>query len=281
MTSNGALYEAARRHVSFGDIFRSDFFFDAYLKDDAIRLARGSGAGGSVAYVPANGHVSREDMILAHGTPGFAVLLSDDCLIETAFATARDGRRPSGRLLFCAVRPCSDDEIKRLDDHPTFGRFPLPVEEPLWSATATAELRRCFMVDSRVVDHDHRLCSLAPVHRARLEVRWNAYATRRGPLAAFDGGRKLEDLLARVRTPRPENGAAAMAVVQALSTAWSIEGEQLDRVAAAAESHSGESEAIETLADALAQLASQASEAVTAIRAIVDNPGPAPSTSSD
>lgn len=126
----------------------------------------------------------------------------------------------------------------------TFGRFPMPAMGESIPASV-AELRRCFMVDSRDVAarSEDRLASLGPEAVVDLEVRWNAFATRRGPRASARNAEKVADVLVRLqgRSERSESDEeAGTLVAQTLAAAWRIEGGELPAAAEAAPEQSSD-----------------------------------------
>jgi hypothetical protein len=112
--------------LDFGDIFSVAFFHDAYLRDDATNMgshefSRGRGLG----YAPALKQQSRDDFLLAHGSPCRAVLLSEACAIDDALGVGRPSSRLQGRLLFARLLDADENEIRDLKQRPAFDRFPL------------------------------------------------------------------------------------------------------------------------------------------------------------
>lgn len=128
----------------FGDVFSPDWLFDAVVNRDAVRLGAVNMRGGIRGYAPLNadGRATNQDLILAHGEACRAVLLADDCEIETCLV--RKGGR--GRLLFAALTPWPDDEAEAEKARTTrgFRRHPLEPDEPF--AGGIVELNRLFAV---------------------------------------------------------------------------------------------------------------------------------------
>jgi hypothetical protein len=151
------------------------------------------------------------------------VLITDNCAVDTALGQDRKNTEPKGRLLFAPVTEASQEDI----DPASFGRFGMPGWEGHLPA-GIAELRRCFMVDARdVAAHKgDRVASLGAAAAEDLELRWNAYAARRGPLASTRNAEKLAALLARARGNGdlldPEKDLTR-SVAQAMATAWRAE----------------------------------------------------------
>ena len=177
--------------------------------------------------------------------------------------------RVTGRLLFAPFAPATGGDTQTT----SFGRFPLPAWEGKLPS-GTVELRRCFMVDSRdVASHtDRRLASLGEALAEDLEVRWNAYAARRGPLASARNSDKLAGVLARRRARDEPDAAeigAATGVARTLTRAWRVEGHELEAVADAYNNgDDGGSEVVELEAGLreLATYAQAAAEALAELR---------------
>jgi hypothetical protein len=232
-------YVAPDAAVAFGDLFDADWLHDAFLEQDAALMApyplrKGAGLGYSAAYLRP-GMVS--DFLLAHGKRCRALLVSDDCLVETVLS-----RHQRGRLSFAAVFPLSDDATGRANDLATrsFGRFALP-PGPHFPDGGIAELRYAFGVRVRSPQDvstliASRVAGLGETMRTDLEVRWNAHAARRGPLVALDTRQKLATILERkTGTATALELSAAQALGQALASCWTFEGSTEDRVSEALE----------------------------------------------
>lgn len=225
-------FEPPQTQVSFGDIFEADFFFDAYLRADAVQMGSqqlSERRGGGVAYSSA--WAGNRKYVLARGAPHRAALITDNCLVDTALAQGRKGGRPKNRLLFAPITEASHEDGEIF----SYGRFAMPA----WNGRLPAgviELRRCFMVDSRdVAAHiDDRIASLAPHAADDLEVRWNAFSARRGPLPSLRNAEKLAELLShadgRVEV-NEDDTRLGVAVADALAAAWRVEGRDLVAVA--------------------------------------------------
>jgi hypothetical protein len=262
------VYVAPGDDVSFGDIFAVEFLHDVHLRADAVLMGTKdipAKYGGGLTYGP--GYARNRAFVLAHGAPFRSILITDNCVIDTNLSQGRGSLRPSGRLLFAPVIPADDDAMTTK----AFGRFPLPAGEPDFPQ-AVVELRRCFMVDSRdVADHvGNRIAGLSMEVAEDLEVRWNAFAARRGPLAAARQSEKLCGLLARARddeAPNEAELAIGRAVANAFASAWRIEGSALEAVGSAFdEGAPGQAE----LHELHAQLRALAEDAVQAARLLSD-----------
>lgn len=238
--------------VSFGDIFEADFLHDVFLRSDAVQLGTRDIVkkhGGGLMYAPSFDR--NREFVLGRGAPYRAQLIADNCLVDRILAQGSAGHRPQGRLLFA---PLLEDEAGGVVKD--FGRFPLP-EWPDHLPASIVELRRCFMVDAPAIleHHDARVASLSVVAAAQLEVRWNAYAARRGPLANARNAEKAAELAARLHgnTDEPDRELAEL-IASALVAGWRLEGESMEQVADAyAENQTGDGE-LEGLETALREL---------------------------
>src|SRR4051794_26868440 len=119
------MYAPAAGRLSFGDIFSSEWFFDAYLRRDAVPLVAFQPRGGGHAWRRAAAAPDR-DFVFAHGQRRPGILLGDDCEIETIVR-----RRGRNRLIFAAIQPLPQqpDEAQRALQSRAFRRFPLVSSE--------------------------------------------------------------------------------------------------------------------------------------------------------
>lgn len=239
------LQRATTDPLLFGDVFSSDWLFDAFVHEDAVALApinlsRGQGRG-YAPIAPEGPYKTEKDFMLAHGHSCRAILLSDDCEIETCVVR----RKGKSRLVFAAVGPWPEDpeEAQAALERTTFRRHPLQPEGAF--AGGIVDLVRLFAVSGKaLLETDGRLVGLGEDARAALEQRWAAFATRRGPLAAADNATKLAHVLdaqgdnARLTQLQgggdlPDSGAqeAAKAVATALNQGWRVEGEIMQKIA--------------------------------------------------
>jgi AcrR family transcriptional regulator len=228
----------------FGDVFSSEWLFDAVIREDAmplrdIELARGRGRG--FAPVTAAGPKTEKDFLLAHGRPCRAILVSDDCEIETCIVR----RAGKSRLLFAVVSPWPSDQAaaEHAAQMQTFRRHPLEPADGFEGGIA--ELFRLFAVSGEaLLKTGGRVAGLEDYARARLEQRWAAFATRRGPIAAVDNATKLahvldangdsrrfEELIRGDAVPQEVAHDVAKAVARALTQAWRTEGEIMQQIA--------------------------------------------------
>jgi hypothetical protein len=268
----------------FGDIFSPDWLFDAVVNDDAVRLGEVNMRGGLRGYAPlkSGGPKTDKDFILAHGEACRAVLLADDCEIETCLV--RKGGR--GRLLFAAISawPEEEGEATKTRTMTTFRRHPLEPAEHFDGGIV--ELHRLFAVNGRALTSlgtGDRIVALAEAARAGLEQRWAAFATRRGPLAALDNATKLAHLLdagddlerfelltTGTAIPTGAPAETAKSVARAFTQAWKTEGEVMQGIADAHEAKNagdGEVAELEQALRTLAELASTAADALQSHRA--------------
>lgn len=233
------MYLPPRADVSFGDIFEAPFLFDAHLRGDARLLS----AGEFPQKAPLSGvffadpsqqlPLGQQDNLLAHGrtgrhdaeAPGRAVLLTDDCAIETVLGKRADRGGARGRLLFGIVRNEEAEAVAALaeSDEVNFGRFPLPADSLLGDEAGVLELRRLFMVDARDVEAEMRLASLDDETRDRLAKRFSAYVLRRGSEVGALEATKLTAILAAAPGASDIERETAELVGAAYDAAWDFE----------------------------------------------------------
>jgi hypothetical protein len=267
---------ASDRPLLFGDIFSADWLHDAMINQDAVALAPFDARGGGRAYAPLSpGTKRRTGFVLARGGPCRAVLLSDDCEIETWLVRKGGG----GRLLFAALDAWPDDptEAERIAASTSFRRHPLRPADRFEGGVV--EFFRLFAVSGRsLMDSHGRLLSLSDAERAALEQRWAAYATRRGPMAAERNGTKLayvleagddaarwEQLLKGISTPAEPLVDAGARLATALAQAWRVEGEIAGKFADAYEDRRNGNDAVPLLQEELRVLSRLATEAADAL----------------
>ncbi len=202
--------------------------------------------------------------VLGRGTRHYAILITDNCLVDTALGQGREAGSPKGRLLFAPITPAAEKDLGTV----SFGRFDLPAGDTV--SAGIAELRKCFMVDARDVAavKDARLAALTPEFAEELEVRWNAFAARRGPLAATRNADKMVGVLTRRRDlegPTEDDVAVGRAVAEVLAQAWRLEGRDLEAVAGAFSDNADGRSALEALERSLRRLSDQAAKAADAL----------------
>jgi hypothetical protein len=258
--AGGADYTAPETDVLFGDVFEATFLRDVFVREDTALMGGGELApnlatkfskwiGHSLnsespvgVYSPALAPKPETRFALAHATfvapeeSVRAIVISDSCLIATALVQGRQQRSVAGRLLFAPLSVVSKDKWQALSENPDFGRFPLPADKRL-PEYSVIELDSCFMVDARDVKAhvDARIVSLSEPLAEALEVQWNAFATRRGPLAYERNTIKLASLLAGGGQPQEKQQFAVDAIADALDLAYRIEGADLEAVSTAEE----------------------------------------------
>lgn len=246
------------QRLGFGDVLEAEWLFDLYLRHDAVALEPRD-KGGGVVYIPRAvpprgerepgkdviaSHAEFGDAALGFGNPRRAIILTDDCEMESLQGRGHGGRT-RGRIVLAAVRRASADEIKEVRPG-TFGLFALPPDEAEDFDGGIVELQRAFSVylPSLLGDaRPPRLVGLDAEAQGQLAVRWCAHATRHGPMVAQDGAHKLAgimsaagrvDVLAEIRERRREPEArhltSAEYLAATLAQAWTIEGRVLDQV---------------------------------------------------
>jgi hypothetical protein len=265
--------------ILFGDVFSSKWLHDAFVREDAvtlvpINLAKNQGRG----YAPiTDTRKTDKDYVLAHGSTCRALLLSDDCAIETCLV--RKGGR--SRLIFAAVEPwpTEPDAVNKALDYVGFQRHPLQPADGFDGGIV--QLVRLFAVSGTALVNDAgRLVCLEPDARAKLEQRWAAFATRRGPMAAADNATKLAHILdadgdaTRLELlkggdalPNEDAQAAARALATALTQGWRTEGEIMQQIADVHEAGADASDEVATLEAELRLLAQYASAAADQLAA--------------
>jgi hypothetical protein len=273
------VYEPADGDLAFGDIFSAQWFFDAYLRRDAVPLVEFQMKGNARAWRRAAPSPQR-DLAFAHGQPRSAILVADDCEIETILR--RGGR---SRLIFAAIEqlPPSHGAAQRELETRAFRRFPLPPAEGFAGGIVEFQQLFAMSVDGVLESGDGvdpRVIRLDQPARNQLEWRWNAFAVRRGPLTHLDNAEKLARLLtaggeadkftrlhARDEDPNPEHLEIARALVDTLNAAWDLEGAALSDVAEAYERRDDADASRATIIENLARLGARAQRA----RALLEN----------
>ncbi len=261
-------FQEPESEVSFGDVFAAEFLYDAHLRTEAAQMGTRdvpAKQGGGVVYGPQ--FTRKAEYVLAHGAPYRAILITDNCAVDTALGQGRGGSRPKGRLLFAPIVDAPEQDMTTGN----YGRFPMPAWRDRLPGTAIAELRRCFMVDARAVagHKDARIASLTLGARDALELRWNAYAARRGPMPNKRNAEKLAELVARAQDgPSPNvDSDLASAVAAVFLLAWRLEGRHLEAAADAQDQGRPGDTEISSLEFYLRELSEKAREAADALRA--------------
>jgi hypothetical protein len=244
------------QRLGFGDVISSSWLYDLYLRHDAIALKWEEGPGGKRFLKNAAPDAQRaagKDHVLSHadsdealgsGDPRRAIILTDDCEMQT-FAERRTG---SGRVLFAAIRTASQTEIEQAQTADNYRRFALPTDAASAFAGGIVEFQRIFSVSlpslTQTPPVHTRLVGLTPGAQVELAQRLCAHVTRHGPLVALKETEKLAMMLTaqgdpaaveafkdRKRTPEPAHTEIALALTEALTEAWSLEHGPLNFVA--------------------------------------------------
>lgn len=229
---------APRAELSFGDVCAADFLFDVHVRADAHALTREETSAqfarkrwdidSAVAYfVPLPGE-PESNYVLAHGTKRRALVLSDDCLIASALGRA--GEVSHGRIMFAPVVDATQDDLDKLAELPSYGRFRLAADE-VHGEHAIVELRRCFMADARdiaLADAALPRRSLTDETRDELAIRWAAYALRRGKFVVEDNLEKFAELLLAAGLSEHDVGRFSLAVGTVAAAGWRYEGKAIE-----------------------------------------------------
>lgn len=248
------MYRTPRATITFGDVFDADWFYALYLRGDAAPLDPEDNTGlrwrRSRDVKRSHWRESQSikgDHALSHGRRARAILLSDPCEIESVV----DGRAGE-RLVMASIAPWTDqaDNLLRERRIRDFRRHLLPPDSEMFSDGGVVYLGRLFAVAPECLrgrsakkPEEYRLVALTDEAQVNLEVAWNAYAVRRGPLAVRDGARKLAALVTagadsvalRALDDGPDTlphevQVAVDALQGALDIAWDLEGRRLNDV---------------------------------------------------
>ena len=280
------MYVTPSGDVEFGDVFSAEWLFDVHVRGDAVPLKpfdcpAGKRRPAVTGYAKAQ-PTSNRDLVLAHGQPRRAIVVSDSCEVESVLI-----RRRRGRLIFAAVDAWPGDaaEADKALTSGNFRRHPLPPADGFAGGVALFESLFAVGHDAVTASADHsRVARLDDDAVVDLEIRWNAYSTRRGPRTHADNARKLAVLLSADGDAAaldslldPESGvepdsldvAAANLVAQTLTAAWDIEGRVLNAMADALEARERAEQSRDELTARLTELenlARTAQEALTATK---------------
>lgn len=250
---------SATERLRFGDIISAGWLYDLYLRHDSIALKFEEDASGRRKYfvnrAPQPERQAGKDTVLAHagdpedpqdlvlgsGDPRWAVILTDDCELDS-YAT--DRKSGSGRVLMAPIRRMSPDEIKAAGRPGNYRRFPL--EPTAGFAGGVVELQRIFSVSLpsllEPAPTTERLLGLTENAQERLSKALCAHVTRHGPsvaqvetakLAALmtaDGNATRRGQLLGGDAPATEHQALASQVAAALTAAWEIEQKALNTI---------------------------------------------------
>lgn len=256
--------------LRFGDVIKASWLYDIYLRPDAVALQADRVVGGRIQTFLVRGAAPRtqlqppndaiavtadfdEPWALAFGGLRGAIVLTDDCELETLYGRTVEGeaerRPPRGRILFAAVESAPEDRIKAVKAG-NVSNFPLLADGSFPKFTGgIADLGRTFTVSTQSIlarPEFERLVSLDADARSALSQRWDAFAARHGPLIAaqmsttmaklFDanGDRdRMAELLPLAAAPREDMAAMARGVRSALTSSWTLEGPVGDLMLAA------------------------------------------------
>jgi hypothetical protein len=282
-------YTRPTGEIKFGDIFEADYLFDVFVRADSAaipgyevpaQLAEAFGkkvVGHPLPPQPFDLHSpafptrSGQDFVRAHGGKRRAVIMSDNCTIATAFGyDERSQAKKAGRLLFAPLVDASEKEIEAVVKQAGYGRFSF--EPSGFFAGGVVELRRAFMVDLRAIQPEQRVARPDPDLAELLEVRWSAYAARRGPDVFNRNAHKLKSLLSRPGEPDADDEEAAARVADVLSVAWRLEGDSLEEAASAWDKDYDAEPAIAELIEGLRTLEQAAAAAAAKLEAYVGVP---------
>lgn len=258
--------------LNFGDVISAPWLFDLYLRHDAVALKaedRGKGRTWLENMAPQperqpgkDGVLSHADEALGFGNPRWAIILTDDCEMETL----QERRTTSGRIMLAGIRPATPAEIAVAQTRGTYRRFPLPPDGAAGFAGGIVELQRIYSVflpslKTEPAVHE-RAVGLDPEAQGHLSQYLCAHATRHGPLVAAQESAKLAMLLTAdgdptvvadfkeegsTREPNADHKAVAEALTRGLSAAWILEGRILDEVSDAWERGDAAVASVETV----------------------------------
>lgn len=247
--------------LGFGDVIEAPWLFDLYLREDAGALVpqtiNGRQALVKLPEPPEADREGRKDGVLAasdyrdfafgHGNSRRAIILTDDCEMESLQGRGRGATR--GRVAMAAIRDATDAEARAVPSL-KYGLFGLPAHEGF--PPGIVVLEAAFAVHITALANDQgtrtysRLISLDADGQRELSERWCAHATRHGPLVARREAEKFASLLmangdgeiaSRLEDPQdelvpnPEYQAAAAAIVATAKAVWRLEGSVLDEIA--------------------------------------------------
>jgi hypothetical protein len=237
--------------LGFGDIIEAPWINDLYLASDCVRLNRGE-KGRFISAEPGE-RTPPIDILLAHGNPRRAIIVTDDCALDSVLG--RNGQDPHGRILVAAIRDSTTTQVAALAEKDAkFGQFPLPADDTaLDFKPGIVEFERTFAIyygsitgKSALTGEDPKFTRLASLNangKSRLAQAWAAHVVRHGPLVADDGTRKYanqltverdpttrDELLRKRRLADREDLDIGEAVAATLAAAWELEGAGLDEV---------------------------------------------------
>jgi hypothetical protein len=234
--------------LGFGDVIFADWLYDLYLRHDAVALKWEDQKGRRVwiknvapdaeRQPGKDGVLSHADEAIGSGNPRQAIILTDDCEMETL----QERRTSSGRILFAAIRPATPAEFAEAQASDTYRRFVLPPDTAIGFAGGIVELQRIFSVSLPSLATDplvhKRLVALDPDAQTALAQYVCAHVTRHGPLVARKESAKLAMMMSAngdaavvadfkktgsTRAPETAHAEIATALTKAMFEAWALE----------------------------------------------------------
>lgn len=281
----------ASDRLGFGDVISAPWLFDLYLRHDAVALAERDRGGSRTWFEQPGTRAEREagkDGVLSHadhalgsGDRRQAIILTDDCEMESLLS-----KNSSGRILLAAVRVATSAELEAALARSTYRRFALPPDDASGFAGGIVELQRIYSVSLPSLAQNppvhERVVSLDAEAQARLSQSLCAHATRHGPIVAARESAKLamlmtangdEDVIALFKArgskkvPDSEHAAIAESITRCLSDAWQLEGRVLDEVSEAWERGDGPTGSVEAVKAELLRIHQAATEALARLNA--------------
>lgn len=234
--------------LGFGDVISADWLFDLYLRHDAVALKWEDRKQGRVWFLNAKPDQERaagKDDVLSHydealgsGNPRLAIILTDDCEMETFHKR----RTSAGRILFAGIRSATPAEITEALASDTYRRFVLPPDTTSRFAGGIVELQRMFSVSLPSLTTDPlvhtRIVGLDLGAQTELSQYLCAHVTRHGPLVARKESAKLAMMMSAngdaaavadfkkagsTRAPESAHAEIATALTKAMFEAWALE----------------------------------------------------------
>lgn len=234
--------------LGFGDVISADWLFDLYLRHDAVALKWEDRKQGRVWFLnamPDKERAAGKDDVLSHydealgsGNPRQAIILTDDCEMETFHKR----RTSAGRILFAAIRSATPAELAEADTGDVYRRFVLPPDASIGFAGGIVELQRIFSVSlpslTTTPAVHSRLVALNADAQTALAQYVCAHVTRHGPLVARKESAKLAMMMSAdgdaavvadfkkagsTRAPETAHAEIATALTKAMFEAWALE----------------------------------------------------------
>jgi hypothetical protein len=246
--------------LRFGDVIEADWLFDIYLRPDAAALEADQIVDDRiVSFTPRRQAPRKEpepprdvvavhadfsdDWVLASGASRNAIVLTDDCELETLYGRTVAGeevpRQARGRILFAAAKKATAGEIADVRKNASNFALPVHASAPKF-AGRIVDLGRTFTVNTKslLASPDYKkVVALDNDTKVGLSTRWDAYAARHGPLIAeqmtltmaklFDSdgvAARVAELRPRKALPNEPWSVMGSAVASALTSGWMLEG---------------------------------------------------------